>query len=143
MTICPPFFMSAARLESADCLFVPTDWPHAEGAEALEVASAMLGRRAQGEGEGDFEAQRDRSFHTLVEALSELKTEGVFAEGVYLTVLSTDPLAITWSPWRGRRCATFTPASWCGGVMRPAPVGRERRKHLAGHPVISKAGGAP
>jgi hypothetical protein len=71
-----------------DLLFSPTDWPYEPESTAFDVAAQQLRVRSS---QTDLRAHVDESFAALVQALAESKKEGVFPEGVFLSVLSTDP----------------------------------------------------
>lgn len=70
-------------------LFCPTDWSCELEAEAFDTVDGELRRRAAAA--VDLRAHVDSSFGLLIDALAELKREGVFAPSVFLSVLSTDP----------------------------------------------------
>jgi len=73
-----------------DLLFCPTDWPYEPEPAAFESASQQL--RTQGTG-ADLRSHVDGAFATLVQALAEIRAEGLFPPEVFLSVLSTDPSA--------------------------------------------------
>jgi hypothetical protein len=80
---------SLASSKDPDLLFVPTDWPEAPEPQSFDKLDRQL--RARATATADFHAHVDDSFRLLVDALAEAKQEGVFQDGVFLSVLSTDP----------------------------------------------------
>ena len=73
----------------ADLLFCPTDWPYTLDSESFDEGDKELRNRA--ESAKDIREHIDSSFGLLVDALSEMRKEGVFGDDVFLSVLSTDP----------------------------------------------------
>ena len=73
---------------SGDLLFCPTDWPYQQESASFALASQTL--RATDRGDASRK-RADLAFATLVQALVDLRAEGLFSAGVFLSVLSTDP----------------------------------------------------
>jgi hypothetical protein len=71
-----------------EMLFTPTDWPYDELGEAFDGPNQELGALAAGV---ELKEHVDATFGLLVQALADLRREGVFAPDVYLAVISTDP----------------------------------------------------
>jgi hypothetical protein len=72
----------------SDLLFCPTDWPQDPDSAAFDVADRQL---REIEMAPDSQRHVSVAFATLVRALAEIKAEGLFSPGVFLSVLSTDP----------------------------------------------------
>jgi hypothetical protein len=75
-----------AEANEEDLLFTPSEWPHELHGDLFNEISRALFRRAPERREHVRE-----SFETLVEALSQLRTDGLFAQSVFLSAGSTDP----------------------------------------------------
>jgi hypothetical protein len=71
-----------------DLLFSPTDWPYEYEYKSFDLANQQL---RQLSASGEFSEHVERAFATLVQALVELRAEGIFGPNVFLSVLSTDP----------------------------------------------------
>jgi uncharacterized protein DUF4303 len=72
--------------------FEPVDWPYGGGDEAFDEARGLLAVSGDAAASDHaFAAHVNRSFAALVEALRELRQDGRFHDGVFLTVISTDP----------------------------------------------------
>jgi hypothetical protein len=76
---------SAAR---DDFFFSPTDWPYEYEFESFDSATERLRQLSDAR---ELSAHVELAFATVVQALAELRAEGVFAPEVFLSALSTDP----------------------------------------------------
>jgi hypothetical protein len=72
-----------------DLLFTPTDWPYEPEPAAADEVNQHL--RDEAASTSDLRAHVDRMFGSRVLALAELRSEGLIATDVFLSVLSTDP----------------------------------------------------
>jgi hypothetical protein len=70
-----------------DLLFTPTDWPYEYDSDAFDTPNEHL----QAMYESKSPEHVDVAFDTLVQALAELRVEGLFSPEIFLSVLSTDP----------------------------------------------------
>jgi hypothetical protein len=71
-----------------DLLFSPTDWPYEYESASFNSPSEQL--RAMSAA-GEYGEHVEHAFDTLVQALAEIRAEGLFLPEVFLSVLSTDP----------------------------------------------------
>jgi hypothetical protein len=71
-----------------DLLFSPTDWPYDHESASLESTSRRL--REMGAA-SEHEQHVEVAFASMVQALAELRADGLFSPEVFLSVLSTDP----------------------------------------------------
>jgi hypothetical protein len=72
-----------------DLLFCPTDWPFEYEAGLFSSASRQLSEMESAA--ADLEEHVEAAFETLVQALAESRAEGLFADEVFLSVLSPEP----------------------------------------------------
>ena len=75
-------------------MFVPPEWPIETWVPAFRSVYDLLQTRAKLEVRYSMDEillQRDRSVHAVMDALMDLKTEGLFGDGVFLTIYSSDP----------------------------------------------------
>jgi hypothetical protein len=70
-----------------DLLFSPTDWPYEDESASFSLASERL-RAMEASSKPEHVQQ---AFVTLMQALAELRADGLFPPAVFLSVLSTDP----------------------------------------------------
>ena len=81
-----------AQQAEAFVRFEPVDWDYNDGVEAFDDPRALLvANYAAADTVDLFRFHVDTSFAALVEALRELKAEGLFRDDTFLTVISTDP----------------------------------------------------
>lgn len=81
--------LSASEFEYEDVLFCPTQWSFFRDTPIFDEAAKELQGRPK-----SIETIEDR-FEVLIKAMTRLKSDGHFKEGVYLSVISTDPGELT------------------------------------------------